>query len=93
MEDLKVYSTNGKLISTKKQSSIEWLENEIDFILTTYSYNSQDFHLNKAFEKAKQMHKNEIVDAYVYGAAYQIDIKNGLSPIVYYNEKLGGDNE
>ena len=48
----------------KKQSSIEWLENEIDFILKTYSYNSQDFHLNKAFEQAKAMRKEECTEIF-----------------------------
>ena len=80
----------------KKQSSIEWLENEIDFILTTYSYNSQDFHLNKAFEKAKAMHKEEVQDAYCKAGldiAHNDSIKESGLAQEYYNETFGGNNE
>lgn len=80
----------------KKQSSIEWLENEIDFILTTYSYNSQDFHLNKAFEQAKAMHKDEIVEAYYMGDRYSCacyDHTTEEDGEQYYNETFGGNNE
>ena len=63
----------------KKQSSIEWLVKQI-------WKNEPLEHEQKAIEQAKEIHKKEIIDAYVYGVAYQIDIKNGLSPIIYYNE-------
>ena len=76
----------------KKQSSIEWLENEIDFILTTYSYNSQDFHLNKAFEQAKAMHQDEIIDSILdnRNITSQVTFKDAEQ---YYNETFGGNNE
>ena len=77
----------------KKQSSIEWLENEIDFILLTYSYNSQDFHLNKAFEKAKAMHRKEIIDAHWNGVEFPQGVHILDDSIDYYNETFGGDNE
>ena len=89
-------------MKNKKQNSIEWLENEIDFILTTYSYNSQDFHLNKAFEQAKAMHKEEIVNTWTEATAPPHEI--GLSDTTYilaqikkaeqyYNETFEGNNE
>ena len=79
----------------KKQSSIEWLENEIDFILTTYSYNSQDFHLNKAFEQAKAMHKEEVKESYREGRSDQQskEIFYHRNSEQYYNETFGGNNE
>lgn len=79
----------------KKQSSIEWLENEIGFILNTYSYNSQDFHLNKAFEQAKEMHKHEIKQSYREGRSDQQskEIFYHRNSEQYYNETFGGDNE
>lgn len=68
-------------MSEKKQSSIEWL---VDYIknLEKYPYKT----IQELEEQAKSMHEKEIMQAYVYGAAYQIDVKNGLSPIFYYNE-------
>lgn len=76
-------------MSNKKQNSIDWLEQQLKSIIEHGNIEVE----NLIWQQAKQMHKDEIVDAYVYGAAYQIDIKNGLSPIVYYNEKLRGNNE
>ena len=76
----------------KKKSSIDWLMDEIQKqredgntdLRTTLFYCQQ----------AKAMHRKEIEEAYVYGVAFQIDIKNGLSPIFYYNDRFGGqDNE
>ena len=72
-----------------KQSSIEWLVEQLKPAITL-----QEKHINEFLQQAKAMHRKEIEQAYIYGCAYQIDIKNGLSPIFYYNEIFGGqDNE
>ena len=42
--------------------------------------------LDQVFEQAKEMEKEQIGNAYVYGSAYGIDLKNGFSPNNYYNE-------
>ena len=76
-------------MSNKKQNSIDWLEQQLKSIIEQGNIEVE----NLIWKQAKQMHKDEIVDAYVYGAAYQIDIKNGLTPIVYYNETYGGQDE
>ena len=68
----------------KKQSSVEWFQEQINKIC----YGTSELSLTQIFEQAKSMHKEEIVDAYVYGAAYQIDEKNGLGPGLYYKEKF-----
>lgn len=86
-------------MNNKKQSSIDWLENEIDFILTTYSYNSQDFHLNKAFEQAKAMHKEEHGQTWDksmenFEARGRNEMRAWVDFDAYYNETFGGqDNE
>ena len=36
--------------------------------------------------QAKAMEKEQICNAYVYGAAYGIDVLNNLIPDTYYNE-------
>jgi len=68
-------------MSDKKQSSVEWL---VDYIknLEKYPYKT----IQELEEKAKQMHEKEIMQAYVYGAAYQIDLKYGFRPEIYYQE-------
>ena len=77
-----------------KQSSVEWFLNEFSKQIEFVPNSELDLWYKELIPKAKAMHRKEIEEAYVYGAAYQIDIKNGLSPIFYYNERFGGqDNE
>ena len=65
-----------------KQSSVEFLFEKL------WDTPKDKFEWHTILQQAKAMHMREIVDSYVYGAAYQIDIKNGLSPIFYYKEKF-----
>ena len=61
-----------------KQTAVEWLAEHL--------CNEMNFDYWKAVEKAKEMEKEQISNAYVYGSAYGIDLENGLSPNNYYNE-------
>ena len=73
-------------MENKKQSSIEWL---IEQIANHNGVNS------KTFEQAKAMHNKEIVDAHVNGNK-EYTIGGGYELIAehYYNETFGGqDNE
>lgn len=71
-------------MSNKKQSSVEWLDRWFrDNPEATYEEG------NAALQQAKEMHKDEICKSYVYGAAYRIDVSNGLKPERYYNETYG----
>lgn len=63
-----------------KQSSVEFLFEKL------WDTPKDKFEWHTILQQAKEIHKKEIMNTYVYGAAYQIDIKNGLSPIVYYNQ-------
>ena len=71
-----------------KQSSVEYAIDELCKIILFYGGDEQNDNIATIKEQAKVMHRKEIQEAYVYGAAYQIDIKNGLSPIFYYNERF-----
>ena len=73
-------------MSNKKQSSIEWLAEKIQQA-------NPNFKFDALIRQAKEMHKDEICKSYVYGAAYRIDVSNGLKPERYYNETFGGNNE
>jgi hypothetical protein len=66
-----------------KETAVEWLlEN-----LNSEPYSEEEFNYNKeCWDKAKEMEKEQISQAYVFGSAYGIDVKNGLNPKNYYNE-------
>ena len=68
---------------TMKQTAVEWLlEN-----LISEPHFEKDFNYNsECWDKAKAMEKEQIGNAYVYGAAYGINLENGLSPNNYYTE-------
>ena len=68
-------------------TAVEWLENEMQ---KTYIFNQNDFDM---FKQAKELEKQQIIDARVNGVAEGIDI--GGKPItedisknheIYYNE-------
>jgi hypothetical protein len=77
-------------MSNKKQSSIEWLEWQINLGLSERG-------LISAFKEAKAMHKEEIEEAYGHGQnngymyAHQKAIT--ISKENYFNQTFGGDNE
>ena len=66
-----------------KQTAVEWLVEEFKEKLT--GNNLPNWVLD-VIEQAKEMEKQQIGTAYVYGSAYGIDLKNGFSPNNYYNE-------
>ena len=77
----------------KKQSSIEWLENQLK---ERYSLMNSE----PLFEEAKAMHKEEIESAIIY-AEREHNILGNVWPTQtvldkaqdYYNETFGGNNE
>ena len=66
----------------KKQSSIDWLEQEFVKLEATVGVHSVMYEL---IDKAKAMHKEEIKNAFV--------IRPYTNFEKYYNETFGGDNE
>lgn len=82
----------------KKQSSVEWLENEIN--RRGPKENNPPQWLKEIFEQAKAMHKEQIINAYEQGEedaywhpeiGYSRKYKDSEQ---YYNETFGGqDNE
>ena len=61
-----------------KQTAVEFLIDNLHYLHSTK--------WDDIIEQAKEMEKEQISNAYVYGSAYGIDIENGLSPNNYYNE-------
>lgn len=80
----------------KKQSSVEWLIEQIEIILKLNNVQlSAGYTIHTILpiiEKLKAMHKEEIEHAYRCGAA-EIGMIAVNKPKQYYNETFGGDNE
>ena len=80
----------------KKPSSIEWLVDQFK----EYDFSEEDgmylikipsWLLAEKEEKAKAMHKEEIIDAYWYGGQ---DVPMHINTCKrYYNETFGGEDE
>jgi hypothetical protein len=63
----------------KKQTVVEWLAEQ----------RLQGANLDNALEQAKQMEKEQIMDAYEQGDKYKLN----FSGEQFYNETYGGNNE
>jgi hypothetical protein len=83
-------------MSNNKQSSVEWYSVkrdvlEIEVRLGKLSANEYAEELAKAEQQAKEMHKEEIINATIYGDKFEGCY--GLDSEQYYNETFGGNNE
>ena len=81
-------------MSNKKQSSIDWLEEEFVKLEATVGVHSVMYEL---IEQAKAMHEKEIIDACNQKEFEDID-GYGIHETIskgeeYYNETYGGNNE
>ena len=72
----------------KKQTAVEWIEQELEFIVSTE-------YINQIIQKAKEMEKEQIIDAY-----YQCGRDNfehikviNKSATDYYNETYGKETD
>jgi len=82
------------MIENKQQTALEWYDNEIEKLfnqftidkINIYEFRTKRF---KLIEQAKEMHKEEIIDAYDYATMSRV-YNDGED---YYNETFGGNNE
>ena len=83
-------------MSKKKQNSIEWLIEKIDFDANTRCYSKQEWY--SIFQQAKAMHKQEIIGAsaqgYLMGAekGFPLEAAHNYAH-QWYNNRWGGDND
>lgn len=82
--------------NTKRQSSVEWLSNEIfNLYETTFMSSSARALLTTRIRQAKEMHRQEIEDAHIKGSESnlanfkQMGIPRTQSAQKYYNEVYG----
>lgn len=73
-------------MENKKQSSVDWLKDELEELFISTPYLNWD----AIFNKAKQMHKEEVETAYGIGAYSYTDTNLSADKIAkksnYYNE-------
>ena len=77
-------------MSNNKQSSVEWLVKELNQKIDFIPMNKWD-EIKEVIEQAKAMHKEEIINATIYGDRFEGCY--GLDSEQYYNETFGGNNE
>ena len=79
-------------MKSNKQTAVEWYEQEINLLIEKYQSNEisqREFITMKhnLFYQAKEMEKEQIIDAYEQG---DIQLVNGKQ---YYEQTYGGNNE
>ena len=74
-------------MSDNKQSSVEWLHEQLT--LTWYDYNSS----KDILDQAKAMHKVEIMQSLNDGKSMALGTMVNTSLEQYYNKIYGGNNE
>ena len=73
-----------------KQSSIEWLVTELNQMIDYIPMNKWDA-IADIIQKAKQMHKEEIIEAFI---GHDSDTEENIDVAEqYYQETYGGNNE
>ena len=72
--------------ATTKQTAVEWLIDKLSYSTTDGTIISHHKIITNLVEQAKEMEREQISKAYVFGSAYGIDINNGLNPNNYYKE-------
>ena len=75
-------------MSNKKQSSVEWLEQQFQIIIE-----KNNIELEKIWQQLKAMHKEEITSAHLCGQNSNEDIEDQQTEIEYYNETYKGGEE
>ena len=64
-------------MSNKKQSSVEWLIEQIEFDANERCFSQPEWFA--IFQQAKAMHRKEIIESYLQGALYMNLHKNDYS--------------
>ncbi len=89
---MEVTNNNRRLMEQVKQTAVEWLEDQIKnskyyFKLMAEINSRSTVSQSNIFEQAKEMEKQEIIDAYEQGDKYKLN----FSGEQYYNETYGGN--
>ena len=76
-------------MSNKQQTAVEWLEMEIKKFNTVIT---REYMLSLC-QQAKEMEKEQILDAYECGFESEHDARIPQSSMIYYNETYGGGEQ
>ena len=79
-------------MSNKKQSSIDWLEEQIKDISYVAEASEMSKKFKSVYEQAKAMHKEEVINSILdnRNITSQVTFKDAEQ---YYNETFGGEDE
>jgi hypothetical protein len=84
-------------MTNNKKSSVDFLWNQLPEILKFTVDTETALKLLEAFEQAKEMHKNEIIEAFDEGQEYEYQYHINSTPKfdseTYYIETFGGTHE
>jgi spore coat protein CotF len=78
---------------SKQQTAVEWLENELSFMLQLMKFPTVREAFLDAFNQAKQMEKEQIEYAYLVGLIHPLEMEATKQAEQYYEENYGGDHE
>ena len=79
-------------MSNNKQSSVEWLKDQLEHFGNKHELQVSWATVDELAEQAKAMHKEEIMEAIMFGDCRgKIYTYSTLEE--YYNETYGGNNE
>lgn len=67
------------------QTAVEWLQNRLPSL---FEHDHDDFY-KRIFDQAKQMEKEQIVDAHLTGLIHPLEIEATKQAEQYYNETYG----
>jgi hypothetical protein len=81
-----------------KQTALEWLVEQLKEYSTENLIEIDWDEFNQLFDQAKEMEKEQIIDAFNNGEFFPSDYYHPNNPNVdgsetYYNETYGGENE
>jgi hypothetical protein len=75
----------------KKQTAVEWLINQF-LEVNVDSITNENMYIKiptKAFKQAKEMEKEQIIDAHLLGLIYPLEMEASKQAEQYYNETYG----
>jgi len=78
---------------SKQQTAVEWLENELSFMLQLMKFPTVREAFLDAFNQAKQMEKEQIKKAHMMGLVLDLTKDAYTQAEEYYHENYGGDHE
>jgi NADH:ubiquinone oxidoreductase subunit 3 (subunit A) len=79
------------MIENKQQTAVEYLIHHIRQDVFVHSKSTKEW--NQVFQQAKEMEKEQILDAYECGFESEHDARIPQSSMIYYKQTYGGGEQ